>query len=267
VDGRVPGSPSVVGDGGWGGRAVPDGFGNSGGVGGWRKDWDEIERGNGAGDVGVVVDRPVASLLTDVAVGVDAAVEFVRGEVFDVGVAVDGVEYEGGLASLAVEAAKGLLVGSLELLLGGLDGCFDFFKVGSDVLLATLGRVLDLRLKVVSALKVLVELENLGLQLLGLVVKVDGHFSALVEGAEVLVPVLGVGGVVVLVAQASGVFTEVGDESEGVADGGKERGGIVALLLSESVLERAVGGTETAVTKGVSGAAGVGGRGARHGGC
>jgi hypothetical protein len=78
----------------------------------------------------------MAGLLTDMAVGVDAEVEFVGGEVFDVGVAVDGVEYEGGQAGLVVEAAEGPLVGGPEFLLGGLDDCFDVFEVGSDVLLA-----------------------------------------------------------------------------------------------------------------------------------
>jgi hypothetical protein len=129
----------------------------------------------------MMVDRPVAGLLADVAVGIDAEVEFVGGEVFDVGVAIDGVEDEGGLAGLAVEAAEGLLIGSPEFLLGGLNDRFDFFEVGSDVLLAVLGRVLDLRLKVVGALETLVEFEDFGLQLLGLVVEVDGHLPTLVE--------------------------------------------------------------------------------------
>jgi hypothetical protein len=111
----------------------------------------------------MMIDWPMASLFTDVAVGVDAVVEFVGGEVFDVGVAVNGVEDEGGLSGLSVEAAEGLLVGGPELLLCGLDDRFDTFEVGVDVLLATLGRILDLRLKVVGALETLVELEDLGL--------------------------------------------------------------------------------------------------------
>jgi hypothetical protein len=111
---------------------------------------------------------------------------FVGGEVFDVGVAVDGMENEGGVVGLAVEALEGLLVRSPEFLLGGLDDRFDFFKVGLDVLLAPLGLVLDLLLKVMGAFKTLVELKELGLQLLGLVVEVDGHLSALVGGSGTL---------------------------------------------------------------------------------
>jgi hypothetical protein len=127
--------------------------------------------------------------------------------------------------------------------------------------------VLDLLLKVVGALQALVELEDFGLQLLGLVVEVDGHLPTLIESAQVLVPVLGFGGVVVLVAKTGGELSEVGDEGEGVANGGEEGGRVVALSLSEGVLEGAVGGTETALAEGVGGAAGAGGRGAGHGGC
>jgi hypothetical protein len=123
----VIGSPAVVGDGREDGGAVPDGFGDGGGFGGRRKEWDEIKRRNGGGDIGMVVDWPMTSLLADVAMGVDAVIEFVGGEVFDVGVAVDGMEDEGGLSGVAVEAAEGLLVGGPELLLGGLDDRFDAF--------------------------------------------------------------------------------------------------------------------------------------------
>jgi hypothetical protein len=159
----VIGSPPVIGDGGDNGGAVPDGFGNGGGVGGRRKDWDEIKKGSGAGDVGMVIDWPMASLFADVAMGIDAAVEFVGGEVFDVGVAVDGVKDEGVLSGLAMEAAKGLFVGGPEFLLGGLDDRFDGVQVGPDVLLGPPARILNLRLKVVGALEALVELEDLGL--------------------------------------------------------------------------------------------------------
>jgi hypothetical protein len=70
---------------------------------------------------------------------------------------------EGGVTGLAVKAAEGPLVRGPEFLLGGLDDRFDIFEACSNVLLATLGRVLDLRLKVVGALKALVELEDLSL--------------------------------------------------------------------------------------------------------
>jgi hypothetical protein len=75
----------------------------------------------------VVVDWPVANLFTDVALGIDAEVESVGGEVLDVRVAVDGVEDEGGLVGLAVEVPDGLLIRSPEFLLGGLDNRFDLF--------------------------------------------------------------------------------------------------------------------------------------------
>jgi hypothetical protein len=71
--------------------------------------------------------------------------------------------------------------------------------------------------------------------------------------------------VVVLVAKTGGVLVEVGDEGEGVANTGEEGGGIVTFSLGEGVLEGAIGRAEAAVVEGVGGAAGAGGRDARHG--
>jgi hypothetical protein len=48
VGNGIPSFSSINGDGGEDGGAVSDGLGNGGRFGGWRKDWDEIKRGNGA---------------------------------------------------------------------------------------------------------------------------------------------------------------------------------------------------------------------------
>jgi hypothetical protein len=95
--------------------------------------------------------------------------------------------------------------------LGGeyLDDHFNFFKVSLDVFLALLGLFLHLFLELVGTVEMFAELPELSLNLLCLVVKVDHHLSELVEGAEVRVPVLGLGRVVFLVAEAGRILAEV----------------------------------------------------------
>jgi hypothetical protein len=103
--------------------------------------------------------------------------------------------------------------------------------MGQDMLLAMSGLFLDLLLKVVGMFEAPVDLEELSLELLGLVVKLTRHLLTLIERTEMGVSVLGPGKVVVLVAKAGRVLAKVGDEGEGVVDIGEEGGSFVTLSL------------------------------------